>query len=117
MLNKKYNTLQPTINNTLKIKNYIVDNKGVMLYIEDTEQLMEIPTKYKKHLDDPFKFQSEIYEKIFNFGKGEEIELINTDNEQLNKELNGLLINICTKISRDYGDYQFDILKKNVKRG
>lgn len=97
------------INNTLKIKDYTIKNLGVRMYIEDMDKIQEIAKKYN------YKFFNEMYKNIFNFASGEQITLFNTENEQLNNELNSLLISICTKINRDYNRYKIKKIIRNIK--
>lgn len=115
MENKKYEILEPK-NNKLKIKNYIVDNKGVRIYTDDFKELLEIPEKLKKYSENIYELYQETTEKIYNFGIGEEIELFNTENELIDMILNKIIIGICSKIERDYNLYiskQKAILKNN----
>lgn len=105
----KYQLIKPSKNNTIKIKDYTIKNLGVRMYIEDMEKIEEIGKKYN------YELFSLMYDKIYNFGFGGEAELFNTENEQVNKELNTLLISICTKINRDYNYYKVKELRRKMK--
>lgn len=105
-----YEKIEVSNKNTIKIKNYDIENRGTMLYAEDFKELQEIPKKYKNCHKDINGLLIEIYEKLRLFSIGKEVELIKTGDELQDKIfdelINQIIIKIATKINREYIKYK-----------